>query len=367
MTFNYFPILISAYINGWKYHSVRILTEVATWSFLCLNIFLLIGADRPTPLKTAVMIDVFANGVFGGIVQLCDNYMFFNRYLCISMKTPRWKHVLVHSFIWLVLMATWFPQYTFLPLVMNTNSPGFISMQYNFTQLQSWSLLAYNMYFSYEFAVILYQWYNGKLLGASNIDGRVIVAVKSIIHCFVTGITGVLWIWYYFPASESWEVCILFCMHFLFNAKIERTILGIKPKGVGSRSRSQSEVQQSHKSTLDGVSLHSTLKTVGVTIKNFVAGNKPGILGRNSVAQSTADLVEQLEQLDAEAEVFLSAPFFTRVARVVADDADHCGEDHAMAPTADGAVQDFESGSQSTKPARPHVVPEGDLKVEEVV
>lgn len=352
-------VVFSAYINGWKYHSVRILTDVAAWSFLTLNILLLIGVDHPNPMKTAVVIDVFANAVFGGIIQLCDNYMFYNRYLCISLKTPQWKRVMIHSFIWLVLMLTWFPQYTFLPLGIDTNTPEFMEMQSNFTHLQSWAMLAFNMYFSYEFAVILYQRHNGNLVGASNIDGRVIVAIKSIIHCFVTGITGVLWLWYYFPATVAWEICILSCLHFLFNAKIEKVLLKLRSNSVGSQTRSKSEQDQSNKSSNnDTTATSSTLAAISSRIKNLItSAPKPGIFGRNSVAQSTAELVEQLEMLDAEAEMFLSKPFFTRVARVVADQDD--GGDHAIPSTGDGGLSS-QSGQQK-------YVQQGDLDVEEIV
>lgn len=224
IAFSSFVIVHSGFINGTKFHGVRQLTEVAAWCTLGHQIFKIIACHDPTTLKSAILVDLFGTAILSGCAQLCDNYMFYYRFLaCKPNDVSKMKRYTIHCFIWLILIATWIPGLTILPIFYNTNTEQFWINQYPFISLQTWSLLAYNMYFSCEFGLILCSWNRGQLPGAIQgfADARIIISIKSIAHCLLSGSTCSLWLFYPW-GSTAYSLSVLFSLHFLFNYKLEK-------------------------------------------------------------------------------------------------------------------------------------------------
>lgn len=221
-------ILAHSAIINWKrpLNNVRVLTDVAVLAYMVENIIIIcLSLNEPKVATTTVLADVFAFCMLGGLVQLCDNYTFYFRFRAVmSMKIPRWKSILIHLFIWFVLMFSWIPVYTLIPFFMDVNSVSFNKVNYNFILLQSWAGVAFNFYFSVEFVNILNEWRRGKYGNITWTDKKIMVSIKSLVHCCITGATGVLWLWYpaWGPIAYSWS--ILICLHFLFNWKVDRLV-----------------------------------------------------------------------------------------------------------------------------------------------
>jgi hypothetical protein len=149
-------VLVHSYfIHGRKYCSIRISTDVAASAGLLSGISLLVYIRYPTPANTAAVYNFFYNGLFTVLIQLSDNYMFYTRLLAVT-KVPRWKRIAINAFIWLVLTFTWLPYYTILPFFYDCNSTEAISVYSITLQIEAWSIVVYNFYFTLEFSNVLY-------------------------------------------------------------------------------------------------------------------------------------------------------------------------------------------------------------------
>ena len=169
--------------------------------------------------------------------------MFYYRYLAVVGKIELWKIILIHSYIWIVLIGTWFYAYTIAPIWVNvhynTSDPSSFTQAYTALQhTQSWALVVYNIIFVLEFVRILYHWSIGKFNLVANVtfdtsanikitDPRIIISIKSLIHCFVTGFSGILWL-YYPWGTFAYQLTIVLSLHFLFNYKLEKKLMNLK-------------------------------------------------------------------------------------------------------------------------------------------
>ena len=185
------------------YTSVRLQTEIGTFCQLCSSILLLVCARSTNPVKTAVMFNFFANGLLALGVLLCDCYMFYDR-LCVVVRIPRWKQVLVHSYIWILLVLPWFPAYSFIPIFYDTNDPTFTKSFYISTIAVSVAIVVYNFMITFEFTKILLSIYIPGIARSAKIAGKTdesdtsslplakikSVAIRSLGHC-LTSSSGV--------------------------------------------------------------------------------------------------------------------------------------------------------------------------------
>ena len=190
---------------GSAYTSVRLQTEVGTFCQLCSSIFSLVCYFSSNPVKTAVLYNFLANGIMVLMILLCDCYMFYDRLYAV-VKIPRWKRILVHSYIWILLVLPWFPAFSIIPLFYDTKNPNFTEPFYIVLSFVSVAMVVFNLSITFEFTKILLSIYlptmtrivdvtaasnsipNTTSIALAKIKS---VAINSIGHCLTSSI-GVL-------------------------------------------------------------------------------------------------------------------------------------------------------------------------------
>jgi len=182
-----------------------------------------IAANKPTQLKTAVFYDLFYNGFIGLPIQMCDVYLFLNRFQAVKRVTF-YKRVAIHSFIWTLMTWYWLAQYTIVPFFMNTNTDAFLNTNSIFLSLGTGFSLLYTLYFTIEFALILIK-INSRIQTA-RVSASKIIAIKSVIHCFTSCLANLLFAYSPPPYNNILYNFVVVCnCHLIFNLKIENLVL----------------------------------------------------------------------------------------------------------------------------------------------
>ena len=218
------------FIHGRKYNSVRIQTDLASASAVIsgLLFFPLKVYKDPYSSQSLLIYDFFYVGFFPLVIQLCDNYMFYSRLMAVS-KVPAWKRCAMHIYVVLILSATWFPMYSIVPFFYDTNSASVVNNYYITLGVQVWGTVAYNFYFTIEFAIILQNINSGKASQTDTLKKssklRALISVKSIIHCMSSSLASLIYL--YIPAvgNPIYVIMIISGMHILFNSRVEKYIL----------------------------------------------------------------------------------------------------------------------------------------------
>jgi len=224
-------LLHSYFLNRNKYNTVRLYAEVSSGTAIFGAILVIIAANKPSTMKSAVCYDFFWNGTVNLTIQLCDNYLFLDRFKAVR-KVPRWKVICIHMWIWVVITVPWFPTYVIIPFFYDTNSDTFIFVNGYVLPICCWATIAYNSYFTGEFANVLYK--AGRVSkGVSNTSQSKkvkIIAMKSILHCMTSSAANIFYA--YVPVLGVLIYCIMliFACHFLFNFKIENYVVSKKER-----------------------------------------------------------------------------------------------------------------------------------------
>jgi hypothetical protein len=236
-------ILMHSTLINWKtpWRDVRVRTDIAASFTLLSGIFLLSALATPTTTVWAVLIDFFYNGIFAIVIQLCDNYMFFNRYKAVA-KPSMFQSVLVHGFIWLVLVLPWAVTFTIVPFFYDTNTDFYTNVYYPYTNyLYSYGTLAFNVYFTVQFGLILRKLYRPIIAARSadeceeddriptsessiarSISRMKVISIKSLIHCVTSSVASVLYTESPDAGYPMYNIIIILGLHLLFNCKIEK-------------------------------------------------------------------------------------------------------------------------------------------------
>lgn len=202
------------------YTSTRLQTELAAAATLFGAICLWVSTSFPNPTKSAVLVDFFFNGLCTATVQLCDNYMFFSRFVSVC-KISDGRSRLIHLYIWVLLTLPWSLAFWLIPIFYDTNTPEF---QYAFFITVSCTAalnVVFNWYFTGEFVRMLAaiykptMWAVGEDLASLQIIRS--IAYKSIGHCITSSFAVVLYCFLpiYGPLMQS--PILLAGMHFWFN------------------------------------------------------------------------------------------------------------------------------------------------------
>ena len=218
------------FIHGRKYNSVRIQTDLASASAVIsgLLFFPLKIYENPYSSQSLLIFDFFYVGFFPLVIQLCDNYMFYSRLMAVS-KVPAWKRYAMHLYVILILSATWFPMYSIVPFFYDTNNAAIVENYFITLSVQVWGTVAYNFYFTIEFAIILRNINSGKASQTDTLKKssklRAIISIKSIIHCMASSLASLIYL--YIPAvgNPIYVIMIISGMHILFNSRVEKYII----------------------------------------------------------------------------------------------------------------------------------------------
>lgn len=201
-------------------NTVMIITDGCALFTIFYGILLLTSVAHPNHTKSSVCYDFLENGFCQVIIQLFDNYIFVQQIEAIK-KMPPWKKISIHLYIWIVLISMWAPAYLIVPFFYDTNSISFMKVYGTTLQIQLWGVIAYNFYFTLEFAFILKKIYSKSTIVETSKPK--IIAIKSIIHCITSSIANVVYVFIPGIGLGLYNIIILAGIHFLFNYKIEKT------------------------------------------------------------------------------------------------------------------------------------------------
>jgi hypothetical protein len=80
--------------------------------------------------------------------------MFLERLKAVT-RVNRNKNILVHTYIYLILVATWIPFYTLVPIFTDTEGDACYLAYFVLNSIYLAGILTYNFYFTLEFVLIL--------------------------------------------------------------------------------------------------------------------------------------------------------------------------------------------------------------------
>lgn len=214
------PIFIYLFILFIHFFFCRFVSDSAACCCIGQAATYLISAHRQNLTKTAICWNLFGNGVFGDGMQLLDTLLFISRYRAVTTMSNL-KLWLTCLWIGIVILLPYYSTVTFLPLFINTNAvPEFNTYAFFVT---SFGTILYNVYYTYEFTVLMYGYIKNMI---THSDTLKMIVIKSLIHCITSSIANSLlycsgtYLTFYFD-SMIFNMMILSGIHFLFNFKIE--------------------------------------------------------------------------------------------------------------------------------------------------
>jgi hypothetical protein len=223
--FGVLVLIHSHAINKRNMNFVRYASDLSAFFSVIFSVMFLISAYRPNKTKTAIAWDLCAVGVSQVTIQLCDSYLFVNRYRAIR-KMHRFEQWFTHLYIFVVIALPYNLTSIFLPLFINTNDVRFDKLREKIRDAEIWGTIAYNIYFTLCFAGIGYSFIRKTNQQSNNLKW---IVIKSLCHCVTSSIANILLFYSnpdtYFFDYAMYNMMIMFGIHFLFNFKIEHSSL----------------------------------------------------------------------------------------------------------------------------------------------
>jgi hypothetical protein len=214
-------VLIHSYvINGNKMKPIRVASDCAALSTILQSICIVNCLGGCGTRKSAILINLLANAIFNGTVQICDNYVTFSRYAMIAGKVSRAHKIAVSLYLFFLMYVTWWPYFTVVPF--------FVDMNSNLVAIQSLKIMYLILYISYIVFDVFYTglcihllWRHQTNLGSMSLglDGYTTLAIRACIHnvMSIAGMTVSLWL---FPLGMFLQnILIVVALHFVLNWK----------------------------------------------------------------------------------------------------------------------------------------------------
>jgi hypothetical protein len=224
--FGVLVLIHSHVINKRNMNFVRYVSDLSAFFSVVFSVMFLISAYRPNKTKTAIAWDLCAVGLSQVAIQLCDSYLFVNRYRAIR-KMPRLEQWFTHLYIFVVIALPYNMTTMFLPLFSDTNNVKFDRFREFIRDFKLWGTIAYNIYFTLCFSGIGYTFIRKTNLQSNNLKW---IVIKSLCHCVTSSVANILLFYSnpdrtYFFDYAMYNMMIMFGIHFLFNFKIEHITL----------------------------------------------------------------------------------------------------------------------------------------------
>lgn len=127
----------------------------------------------------AYLFDLCYMGVVASLQLLCNLGVTYSRYQMLFRDDPGWKKYIVGAYIFFILLCSWIPFYTVMPIFTNVNAPyyGWLANGL-YACIYFPGVILYNMYFTGSFVLKI-----RRLLTDDITDGRLLlIAKKSVIH-----------------------------------------------------------------------------------------------------------------------------------------------------------------------------------------
>jgi hypothetical protein len=263
IVFGSLVLVHSTIINKRNMNFVRFVSDISAFFSIVYAIMFLISAYRPNKTKTAIAWDLCSIGLCQIAIQMCDSYLFVNRYRKIRRMSnlERW---VTHIYIFIVIVLPYHTAIIFLPFAVDMNSDnarlvgdGFRS---KLRQIEMWGTIVYNTYFTLVFSYIGYTFVKSTNRRSNSLKW---IIIKSLCHCVTSSIATTLVYFSYVNGNfffdyNMYNMMIVFGIHFLFNFKIEdtyfvRLLVGINHTRLRI-STGKLGIHSSSKSVLDDLS-----------------------------------------------------------------------------------------------------------------
>lgn len=219
-------LIHSFFINRRILHFVRCVSDLSAFFSIIFAILFLISAYRPNKTKTAIAWDLFDYGISSVVIQLCDAYMFLNRYRAVK-KMPKWEQQAVHLYIILVTVIPYYTTITFLPFFFDVNNDMVYARYCSAVFLvMLWGTIAFNIHFTFVFSYLGYDLIQKNNRSCRQTNNVKWIIFKSLCHCVTSSIVnGLVYFSYtyntFYFDSIMYNMVIVFGIHFFFNFKIE--------------------------------------------------------------------------------------------------------------------------------------------------
>ena len=244
-----FAILIhSFYLNRFKMTTIRVCTDAACVCTI-VQFFLLFQCASGKPCgqyKTAILVDVLANGAFSAVVQGCDNYITFVRYAAVvgDKRITRTRKILTLTYVIVFLYICWWPYYWLVPFFVNMNTETSL-FGYTYSQYV-WNFPAYIMYNLYHSGMLVMEVRRiRKETTLADTSALEIMAWRAIFHDAFS-IVGIICYCFVYPIGAALQVMfILFGLHFVFNWKSPTKVILMKTGLVKSKPNALHNSQKS--------------------------------------------------------------------------------------------------------------------------
>lgn len=221
--FGVLVLIHSSIINKKRLNSVRLASDLSACFSIVYGALFLISAYRPNKTKTAIAWDLLSYGLCTCGIQLCDAYLFINRYRAVA-KVSNLERWTTHAYISFVIVLPYYSTLTFLPLFIDMNEEASVNLETTLLEINSLGTIIYNLYFTALFSYLADSF-------TRKVKSRLLkwIIIKSLFHCVTSSIANILvdtsaiFNTFYFD-SNMYNIMIVFGIHFLFNYKIESSI-----------------------------------------------------------------------------------------------------------------------------------------------
>jgi hypothetical protein len=250
----------SYYLHLGKYESVRICTDLGCAATALAGLCVYVGSDEAKNgiTSTGMFTYIVYQALAPLIIQLCDCYMFYSRLEIVRGKLPNAERFLIHAYIWVILIGTWLPVFTLIPIFYDTDSDEFSAISSILFSIYSYGTLIYNFYFTGQ-CLWIFRSITHRIIAIRKEDERErlqeqssvsnnsnrtrmqgatgggkrpdnilaglrkikIVAVKSICHAITSSFAALYYTYGGEAGYDSWNLIIILGMHFWFNMSIE--------------------------------------------------------------------------------------------------------------------------------------------------
>jgi len=253
-------LIHSAIIHRKKFKAVRMAVDTSAVCGILIGIMCLISYNRPDPTKTAIMRDLIAFGFLQAIVQYCDTYMFYKSY-AVVVKVPAWKRYLIFSYIWFVVILTWFFKWNIVPFFSSPSNLIYIDAFFILDRISYYGIIVFNFLFTigfvFELVKISDKAPNAKA-GKDRTRTRLLIA-SAIGHCVTSSFASLYrtLITTDFATFPEWLFILIVGLHVWFNMKIEKFygyVSGFTLKS-GSNSKKSEMFLSIHKNISRGSSV----------------------------------------------------------------------------------------------------------------
>jgi len=208
----------SFYLHKLQWKLVRITNDVAAAALVFQSVCFLNCSVNMCSLKSqAIVNNFFANAIFGGCIQVCDNLMTFSRYSIVSGQVSPRHRILAFLWVFLTLYLTWWEFYTILPFFFDMNSENWYQATVGLSYVVNSSYIVYDCFYLVLLVRFLLRAESGALTSSRNENIYRIFAAKAVGHTLLS-MAGVCTYTFNFPMGIlEQNIIVILGIHIFLN------------------------------------------------------------------------------------------------------------------------------------------------------